>query len=131
MNMENAEARFAQQLKKGVLEMLVLALLAEKPGHGYELLLRLKEISGGELVLKEGTLYPILYRLEDGGAITAGWQAPEPAAEQGGANPYRAVPRKVYTVTPAGRALLAGQTKIWRQFAACVQSFIGREEDDE
>ena len=53
------------------------------------------------------------------------------AAGQIGANPYRAVPRKVYTVTPAGRALLAGQTKIWRQFAACVQSFIGREKDDE
>ena len=51
--MENAEARFAQQLKKGVLEMLVLALLAEKPGHGYELLLRLKEKSGGLLTLKE------------------------------------------------------------------------------
>ena len=124
---ENEEARFARQLKKGVLEMLVLALLAQKPSHGYELLLRLKESSDGLLVLKEGTLYPILYRLEDGGAIKAGWQAPE----QTGSGPYRAVPRKVYTVTPAGRAALAAQTKAWRQLAACVQEFIGEGTDDE
>lgn len=125
--MESAEARFAQQLKKGVLEMLVLALLAEKPGHGYELLLRLKEKSGGLLTLKEGTLYPILYRLEDGGAIASQWQPPE----GGGAGPYRAVPRKVYTVTAAGRAALAAQAEIWRGFAACVQGFIGEEQGNE
>ena len=128
--MENEEARFARQLKKGALEMLVLALLAQKPGHGYELLLRLKERSGGELALKEGTLYPILYRLEDGGCITAGWQTPG-GAEQGSANPYRAVPRKVYTVTPAGRAALAAQIKIWRGFAATVRQFIGEGCEDE
>ena len=125
--MENAEARFAQQLKKGVLEMLVLALLAEKPGHGYELLLRLKEKSGGLLTLKEGTLYPILYRLEDGGAIASQWQPPE----GGSASPYRVVPRKVYTITEAGRTALAAQSKIWRGFAACVRDFIGEEQGNE
>lgn len=128
--MEDNEPRFARQLKKGALEMLVLALLAEKPSHGYELLLRLKERSGGELALKEGTLYPILYRLEDGGAITASWQTPG-GAEPGSANPYRAMPRKVYTITPAGRAALAAQAKIWRGFAATVQRFIGEGNDHE
>ena len=128
--MEDAETRFARQLKKGALEMLVLALLAEQPSHGYELLLRLKERSGGELALKEGTLYPILYRLEDSGAITAGWQTPGGAA-QGSANPYRAVPRKVYTVTSAGRAALAAQVKIWRGFAATVEQFVGEGQENE
>ena len=128
--MEDSEIRFARQLKKGVLEMLVLALLKAKPGHGYELLLRLKECSGGELALKEGTLYPILYRLEDSGCIASGWQTPG-GAEQGNANPYRAMPRKVYTITPAGRAALAAQTKIWHSFAATVQQFIGEGQQDE
>ena len=60
-----------QQLKKGVLEMLVLEALCDDPTYGYELLGRLKERSGGLFILKEGTLYPILYRLEDEGLISS------------------------------------------------------------
>ncbi len=67
------EDRFAQQLKKGVLEMLVLKLICEKPAYGYELLSELKKSSQGRFCLKEGTLYPILYRLEDDGMIRSQW----------------------------------------------------------
>ena len=49
------EDRFAQQLKKGVLEMLVLKLICEKPAYGYELLSELKKSSQGRFCLKEGT----------------------------------------------------------------------------
>lgn len=115
------DTRFAQQLKKGVLEMLVLRLLARQPCHGYELLLRLREGSGGLLALREGTLYPILYRLEDDGRIRSAWQTPDSA--QGGPK----TSRKVYTITEAGRAALAGQTETWRQFAACVETFLQEE----
>ena len=58
------ETRLERQLKKGVLEMLVLRLVCQKPGHGYELLARMDRRSHGAFRLKEGTLYPILYRLE-------------------------------------------------------------------
>lgn len=51
------EDRFAQQLKKGVLEMLVLELICQEPTYGYELLSRLKEQSEGRFALKEGTLF--------------------------------------------------------------------------
>ena len=68
------EDRFAQQLKKGVLEMLVLKLICEKPTYGYELLSELKTSSQGRFCLKEGTLYPILYRLEDDGMIRSNGQ---------------------------------------------------------
>ncbi len=71
-----SEHRFVQQLKRGVLEMLVLQLLADRPGHGYELIVRLRE-SGGLLDVKEGTLYPILYRLEEEGCITSVWNSPD------------------------------------------------------
>lgn len=67
------EDRFAQQLKKGVLEMLVLKLICAKPAYGYELLSELKISSQGRFCLKEGTLYPILYRLEDDGMIRSQW----------------------------------------------------------
>ena len=50
------EERLLQQLKRGVLEMLVLGLVSEAPTYGYELLSKLKERSGGLFVLKEGTL---------------------------------------------------------------------------
>lgn len=112
--------RFLQQLKKGALEMLVLQLLARQPAHGYGLIQRLRQGSSGLLDLKEGTLYPILYRLEDEGCITSAWQ-------DMGEGTARRTPRKVYTVTGAGRAVLARQRAAWREFAGCVEHFC--EED--
>lgn len=113
-------ARFAHQLKKGVLEMLVLRLLAGSPSHGYELLQRLRRQSDGMLDLKEGTLYPILYRLEDDGCITSAWKNTEPGKQ-------RPAPRKVYTVTPRGEQMLTRQMETWRSFAACVEKFCKEE----
>lgn len=113
-------ARFAQQLKKGVLEMLVLRLLSEHPSYGYELIQRLRKQSGGLLDLKEGTLYPILYRLEDDGCITSAWKNTEPGKQ-------RPTPRKVYTVTPQGQQMLIRQMETWRAFAACVEEFCKEE----
>ena len=63
------EDRFLQQLKKGVLEMLVLNTICKKTTYGYELMAELKNQSNDLFTLKEGTLYPILYRLEDEGMI--------------------------------------------------------------
>ena len=68
------EERFLQQLKKGVLELLVLQTICRGPTYGYELIAQLGSRSGGLFTLREGTLYPILYRLEDDGLIEAVWQ---------------------------------------------------------
>ena len=57
--------KYEQQMKKGVLEMLVLQLLSGEEKYGYQLICQLSEESGGMFLLKEGTLYPILYRLEE------------------------------------------------------------------
>lgn len=113
-------ARFAQQLKKGVLEMLVLRLLAVQASHGYELIQRLRRGSDGMLDLKEGTLYPILYRLEDDGCITSAWCNTEPGKQ-------RPTPRKVYTITPLGQQILFCQMETWRAFTACVEQFCKEE----
>lgn len=82
------ESRFSRQMKKGVLEMLVLGLVCEQPGHGYELLNRLAVRSGGFLHTREGTLYPILYRLEDDGFISSSWQTGGHSAHSAKKNIY-------------------------------------------
>ena len=115
-----SEQRFVQQLKRGVLEMLVLQLLADRPGHGYELIVRLRE-SGGLLDVKEGTLYPILYRLQEEGCITSAWNSPDQARPQG------RVPRRVYSITETGQAVLARETAAWHRFAACVDPYLRRD----
>lgn len=102
-----------QQLKKGVLEMLVLESVCGGPTYGYELLGRLKEGSGGLLTLKEGTLYPILYRLEDDGFVTASW-----SAGQG-----RTAPKKIYTATGAGQAEALRRRSLWGTFSKIVDGF--------
>lgn len=100
--------------------MLVLQLLARQPSHGYGLILALREESGGLLDLKEGTLYPILYRLEDEGCIASAWAAPRESAVR-----ERATPRKIYTITEAGRQALAAEQTVWQEFSACVRTICG------
>ncbi len=108
------EDRFSQQLKKGVLEMLVLKLVCRKPTYGYELLSQLKSESHHRFVLKEGTLYPILYRLEDDGLIRAKWSQGE----------GRMAPKKFYEATEAGHEENIRRQLIWRDFAQTVWEFL-------
>lgn len=108
------EDRFAQQLKKGVLEMLVLSQVCDEPTYGYDLLNQLKKRSGGSLALKEGTLYPILYRLEDDGLIRASWSQGE----------GRTAPKKMYEATEAGRVEKDRRYLVWKDFTKTVQMFL-------
>lgn len=64
------DTRYERQLKRGVLEIVVLKLLSQGRAYGYQLLQRLDQESGGLFRIKEGTLYPILYRLEDDGLFS-------------------------------------------------------------
>ena len=112
------EDRFSQQLKKGVLEMLVLRLICRKPTYGYELLTALKEQSGGRFLLKEGTLYPILYRLEDEGMIRSAWSQGE----------GRVAPKKMYEATEAGILENIRRITVWQEFVLTVNGFLEEEE---
>lgn len=108
------EDRFLQQMKKGALELLVLALICRQPAYGYELLNLLAKQSGGLFALKEGTLYPILYRLEDAGLIEAKWKQGE----------GRTAPKKVYTATGAGEAELKQRRILWKEFQTTVDGIL-------
>lgn len=105
--------RFTQQLKKGVLEMLVLDRICAKPTYGYELLSSLKERSQGLFTLKEGTLYPILYRLEDEGLIAAQWSQGE----------GRTAPKKIYAATESGKAENTRRFQVWHRFVDTIGNF--------
>lgn len=91
-----------RELARGTLELAVLAVLAERPRYGYELMSILLDTTGGAVELKEGTLYPVLHRLEDGGCVTTFWEA------EG-----RSQPRKYYRVTADGKRRLADLRNEW------------------
>jgi len=102
-----------RQLKRGVLEMLLLHLLAEETTYGYQLASTLAERSAGRFSIQEGTLYPILYRLED-----AGWIVPEWSSQA------RGVPRKYYRLTDEGTGRLEELTATWRTFSTAVETVL-------
>ena len=108
------EDRFLQQLKKGVLEMLVLNILCQKSSYGYELMSELKSQSHDLFTLKEGTLYPILYRLEDEGLIESTWSAGD----------GKISPKKMYSATEKGRAENLRRFTTWRTFSHTVDDMI-------
>ncbi|HEX3027747.1 MAG TPA: PadR family transcriptional regulator [Clostridia bacterium] len=82
-----------KQLKKGVIEILILKLLSLDNMYGYQLIQELDTRSQGIFKMKEGTLYPILYRLEDNNLIESYWEQD---------NEKRSVPRKYYKITEVG-----------------------------
>lgn len=99
--------KYERQMKKGVLDMLVLKLLENDKKYGYQLIQELREKSGDIFCLKEGTLYPILYRLEDEKLVESSWCEPE----------VKQVPRKYYMITQKGEKELAEIYGVWRQIA--------------
>ncbi len=102
-----------RQLKRGTLEMVLLRLLAEKRWYGYELVRALEERSGGALEVGDGTLYPVLYRLEEAGWAETEWEA------QG-----RGAPRKYYRITGAGRAQLDTLVADWEGFTEAIDRIL-------
>lgn len=106
--------KYERQMKKGVLDMLVLKLLAEQSKYGYQLIQELQEKSGGIFCLKEGTLYPILYRLEDEQFVESKWSEPE----------EKQLPRKYYVLTDKGREALPQIHQVWQQIVSGVDCII-------
>lgn len=95
--------KYESQMKKGVLDMLVLKLLESEEKYGYQIISELKEKSNNRFLLKEGTLYPILYRLEDDKFVESRWS--EAAGKK--------VPRKYYVITEEGRNALKEIQTLW------------------
>lgn len=97
------------QLKKGVLGLCVLALLARRDSYAYEIASRLS----GAIGMGEGTIYPLMRRMQSDGLV-------ETYLVESSSGPSR----KYYRLTDAGRRALDGQTREWRAFARAVEALI-------
>ena len=96
----------ARELRRGSLELIVLHLLSAGEAYGYEIVSKL-------VANTDGTLYPVLYRLERAGFVSVRWETPE-----------RGVPRKYYRLTDAGREELAQLTQEWTSFAKAMAALL-------
>ncbi len=107
--------KYEQQMKKGVLDMLVLKLLEQEAKYGYQLIQELKENSRNVFALKEGTLYPVLYRLEEEGFVETEWSKPE----------GKRVARKYYRITECGRQAFVDISGLWKQISMGIMQIMG------
>jgi PadR family transcriptional regulator, regulatory protein PadR len=107
----DGDEKWEAQLRKGCLEMAVLAALAPARSYGLEIIRTLEKHS--DLVLSEGTVYPILNRLRDDGLVTSSWVDSESGH-----------PRKYYSLTREGYDRATRMAAVWLQFTAGVNALI-------
>ena len=113
-NQQLAHMERKVDVQRGTLALMILKTLEVLgPLHGYGIARRIEQISGDLLALNQGTLYPVLLRLEQEGAIRSEWGASE--------NNRRA---RFYRLTRAGQKLLQTETLDWEQTAAIVGRFF-------
>src|ERR1043165_841780 len=97
------------EMLKGHLDMIVLAALASGPAHGYAVIEEIKRRSGDAFDLPEGTVYPVLHRLEEAGLLSSRWATAESGRR-----------RRVYSLTRAGMRALGERRAIWESFTLAV-----------
>jgi PadR family transcriptional regulator PadR len=98
----------------GTLELLILKAVSLGSLHGYGVLLRIQQISGGAFEVEQGALYPALFRLEEKGMLASEWGVSE--------NNRRA---KYYRLTRKGEKRLREQTDTWKRVAAAIATVLG------
>lgn len=106
-----------RELKRGVLDLVLLALLKDRPRYGYEIVTTIADRTRGLLEVKDGTLYPILYRLETAGFVEAYWESPDPTGGRG-------MPRKYYRVTNAGHVHYGMLVEQWQTFVHAIAQIV-------
>jgi DNA-binding PadR family transcriptional regulator len=108
---DEVEAKLEQELRRGVITLATLSQL-RAPQYGYSLR---QALAARGMTIEEGTLYPLLRRLEAQGLLASEWRI-----EDG-------PPRRYYTLSPEGEALFASLTKSWRNLTGILDSLIGED----
>lgn len=93
-------------------DLLIMGVLRHGPAHGYAIIASLRERSNGEFDLAEGTIYPALHRLEEGGLVESSTDVAQGRR------------RRTYALTPRGRKEFSAQRREWRGFVARMQAVI-------
>jgi transcriptional regulator len=107
------------QLLPGTLDLLILRAVSLGALHGYGILLRIQQISGGALLIEQGALYPGLFRLVRQGLLKANW----------GTSEYNRR-AKFYELTAAGRKRLREETDTWNRLATAIASALGTQPEE-
>lgn len=102
MNLENTKA----QMRKGILELCVLSIISEKEAYPSDIIKRLKQ---AELIVVEGTLYPLLSRLKNAELLNYNWKESKSGP-----------PRKYYHLTDTGKEFLVGLQDTWKHLTKSV-----------
>src|SRR6516225_12392774 len=97
------------ELLQGTLDVLILKVTALRPIHGYAIVQRIQQISRDALQIRQGSLYPALYRLENRGWLKAEWKTTEGGREA-----------KYYSVTRQGRRQLNSETAGWKRLCEAI-----------
>ena len=105
------------ELLPGTLDLLILKAVSLGPQHGYGVLLRIEQITGGALTIEQGALYPALYRLEHQGLLDTEWGTSD--------NNRKA---KYYSLTTAGRRRLKEETQRWNRTALAMTTALRAQE---
>jgi PadR family transcriptional regulator, regulatory protein PadR len=109
-----------KDVRQGTLALMVLKTLdVLGPLHGYGIARRIEQISGDLLAVNQGTLYPVLLKLEQEGAIASEWGASEKNRKA-----------RFYTLTRAGRKQLQSETRDWEQTAEIISRFFAIRAED-
>lgn len=105
------------ELQPGTLDLLLLKILALGPRHGYAIAQRLQQISSAVLQVRQGSLYPALYRLERRGWIAAEWGETESGREA-----------RFYRLTAAGRRQMQSERVAWERMAEAIRLVLAATE---
>jgi transcriptional regulator len=115
-----SETKNKSEVQQGTLALMVLKTLDVMGSlHGYGIARRIEQISGDVLAVNQGTLYPVLLRLEQEGSIASEWGASE--------NNRKA---RFYRLTRAGRQQLRAETRDWEQTTAIIERFFAVKAED-
>ena len=109
----NPPVKKEAELLQGTLDLLILKILALEPLHGYGLVQRLQQMSRDALQVRQGSLYPALYRMEARGLLEPDWRTHEGGREA-----------KYYKLTKAGRKALEEQTETWKRLRGVMDLIL-------
>jgi len=109
---QEAADKWGVQLRKGCLELAILAALWSQKLYGLEILRRLE--SDSDLIVSEGTVYPLLSRLKTLGLVRSEWVESDAGH-----------PRKYYALTPAGKQRALDMSKTWASFSSSMSKLLG------
>jgi PadR family transcriptional regulator, regulatory protein PadR len=109
MPRHNEETSGDAELLQGTLDMLILKVVSLRPIHGYAIVQRIQQISRDALQIRQGSLYPALYRLENRGWLKSEWKTTDGGREA-----------KYYSLTKVGRQQLGTETAGWKRLCEAI-----------